>query len=319
MSLPTNVDPVELDTATLQNYQSIYENLTNRSERRLTFKSDRHRVSTDHILNLHKQIDQTAHTMNVLNSSMYITQRSADDTSERWSAIEKFKIHSKTIPEVTTEIEIVYYLLIKLPHAERPGQYKITIGLRNSLYDLDKQRQNPESLDPVDVLMMSKMATARWEIEFTDMSVARTFSHAISAWYDALPRHPVPLAEKVSKYSKSYVPAVVRVISALIISFTAFGSAIWTQEPMDSGRIAVFILLMYGAHFATTPLISRLNKKLMCIRTAASLNITSPDKDLLNEDEQKRGRLAKWIWANALLPQLPAALIFAFKYLRTFL
>lgn len=318
MNLPVTVDPVEVGPANLQHYQDIYQQLTGRSEARVTFQSERHRITMEHIQSLHKDIERTANMMTLLSSSMEITQRLEDDTHERWSGMEKFKVQGPEITQITTEVVLVYNMLIKLPHAENPGTYKIKIGLRNELYNLKKHRENDDEFNEIKLLMMSNMATARWEIEFTDMSVARTFSRVISDWYDCLPKHPVPLAEKLSKHSKAYLSPAVRFLSSTIVAISAFGSAVWTGEPLDSGRIAVFIIMMYVVHFLTSPLIVRLKHKMMCIRTAASLNITSSDRELLDDEDKNRGQLARWIWGNALLPQLPAVVLFALNYLRSY-
>ena len=319
MKPPMTVDPVEIGPAELQLYQDIYRQLTHLSETRVTFQSERHRISLEHILSLHRDIERSAHTMTVLASSLQITQRLADDTHERWSGMEKFRTQGQTLTQITTDIELTYNMLIKLPHADNPGTYKITIGLRNELHNLKKHRDKNDELNEFDLLMMSRMATARWEIEFTDMSVARTFSRTISDWYNSLPKHPVPLAEKVSKRGKAYLSPLVRLISASIVAVAAFGSDIWTGAPLDSGRAATFLLLLYIVHFLTSPLIVRLNRKISCVRTAASLSITLPDKELLDDEEKSRGRLVNWIWANALLPQAPAAILFLLNYLRSFL
>jgi hypothetical protein len=87
------------------------------------------------------------------------------------------------------------------------------------------------------------------------VTVLVTFSRVISDWYDCLPKHPVPLAEKLSKRSKAYLTPVVRLLSSTIVAISAFGSAVWIGEPLDSGRIAVFIIMMYVVHFLTSPLI----------------------------------------------------------------
>jgi len=318
MNQPVIVDPAEIGPAHLQNYQDIYQQLTRRSETRVAFQSERHRITMEHILTLHKDIQRTAHTMQLCSDSMKITQRLADDTHERWSGMEKFKIQGPEVTQITTDIELVYDMLIQLPHAENPGSYKLKIGLRNEAYSLKKHRENDDDLRDIDLLMMSRMATARWEIEFTDMSVARTFSRVVSDWYEGLPKHQAPLAEKLTKYCKPYLPPVVRLFSSTIVAISAFGSALWTGEPLDSGRIAIFIIMMYVVHFLTTPLILRLNRKMACIRTAASLSITSPDKALLADEDKDRGKLVRWIWVNALLPQFPAGAVSILNYLRSY-
>jgi hypothetical protein len=318
MTQSVTVDPVEIGPANLQNYQDIYKQLTGRSEARVTFQKERHRITMEHIQALHQDIQRTAHLMTLISSSMEITQRSEDDTHERWSGMEKFRAQGPEITQITTDVELVYNMLIKLPHAENPGIYKIKIGLRNELYNLKEHRKNDSELSEVKFIMMSQMATARWEVEFTDMSVARTFSRVISDWYDRLPKHPVPAAEKLSEHSKAYIAPTVRLLSSIIVAISAFGSAVWTGEPLASGRIALFIIMMYVVHFLTSPLIARLKHKMMCIRTAASLAITSSDRELLDDEEKSRGQLARWIWGNALLPQLPAGVFFALNYLRSY-
>jgi hypothetical protein len=318
VNLPSNDEPTEIDAAQLQKYQSIYRDLTDRPERKLMFKSDRHRISIDHIKSLHRIIEQTARAMTVLASSCEVTQRMADASSERWSSMEKFRAHGAELTQVTTDIQIIYNFLIKLPHAGKPGQYKITISLRNELHSLDKHRKDTSEVDEVELIILSRLATARWEIEFTDMSVGRMFSLAISQWYEGLPLHPTPLAEKVLKYSKPYIPAAVRLVSASIIAYTIFGAGLWNGEGLEPGSVALFIFILYGAHFVTTPLLRRLERKVSCIRTAASLEFTGPDKELVRADEHSRGILTNWIWVNAMSPQIPAFLIFMYGIIKNY-
>jgi hypothetical protein len=130
MNLPVTVDPVEIGPANLQQYQDIYQQLTRRSEARVTFRSKRHRIKMEHIFTLHKDIERTANTMKLCENSMEIIQRSEDDTYERWSGMEKFRIQGPEVTQITTDIELVYNMLIQLPHAENPGTYRIKIRLR---------------------------------------------------------------------------------------------------------------------------------------------------------------------------------------------
>jgi hypothetical protein len=318
LNLPSSEESTEINAAQLQKYQSIYRDLTDRPERKLTFKSDRHRISIDHIKSLHRVIEQTAHAMTVIASSCEVTQRLADASSERWSGMEKFRAHGAELTQVTTDIQIIYNFLIKLPHADKPGQYKITIAFRNELHSLDTQRKDTAEVDEVELIILSRLATARWEIEFTDMSVGRMFSHSISKWYEGLPLHPTPLAERIIKYNKPYIPAAVRLVSASIIAYTIFGAGLWNGEGLEPGNVALFIFILYGAHFVTTPLLQRLERKMSYIRTAASLEFTGPDKELVRADENSRGSLTKWIWVNAMSPQIPAVLIFMYGIMKNY-
>lgn len=294
----------------LQQYQFIYTQLTSRAEKRNIFKSRPHKISTDDILHLHHVIDQTIHTMDVVNTSVYITQRSVDKSSERWSGFEKFRLQSGTIPQVTAEIEIVYNFLIKLPAVEQPSPYKVTIGLRNSLYEMEKFRRQTKDMDAVEIMMMSQMATAKWEIEFVDTSVARTIGGAIDGWYENLREFEYNKTEKFAKSLKPYVNTIVRTVSLIIVAVSIFGFKLFDLSGIDLYKIIYLIISIYLVHIVTTPLISILHRKMMCIQMSSALIVTAKDRELVDTYEKNRGRFVKFLWFQTLIPQLPASLVY---------
>jgi len=300
----------DLSPHSLQQYQFIYNQLTSRAEKRTGFRFTAHKITTDHIVHLHKLIEQTVHTMTVVDSSVYLTQRSVDESSERWSGFEKFQHQSSTIPHITSDVEIVYNFLIQLPSTPEPSPYKITIGLRNALYEMESFRSQGGEIDTLELMMMSQMATARWEIEFVDASVARTITNTIEKWYDQIPVFEHSLTENLAKSFRPHINTFIRALSSIIVAYSIFGFSLFKMNSIETNKIAIFIFVLYFVHIVTTPLVSTFNKKLMCIKSTACLVITEKDRELLNKYEKNRGKILKFLWFQAFIPQVPAILLF---------
>jgi hypothetical protein len=231
----------------------------------------------------------------------------SDGSSERWSSFEKFRIHSGALLHETSDVEIVYNLLIKLPNGEKPSPYKITVGLRNALFDLTSIRSDDNETS-FEIYVFSKTATARWEIEFVDISVARAIDSAIASWYQAVPKERKRLHEKIIKSTIDYVPAIVRITSAIIVYFSVVGFGVSAALAVNISDIFSFVLILYLVHAIATPLISRLTKSLKMLRSAASILITKKDGELYEREKGERTKNAFWVVVNLILPHIPAFL-----------
>lgn len=308
----------EVDALALQRYQQIYHQLTNRSENLSFFKSDRHIIRLADLVDLHRVLEQTANTMNLEHSSLTIVQRTAGNTSERWTAFERFRVQAVDVNQVTSELELKYNFLIRLPNLSEPAPYSITIGLRNALKMLDDFKKNPSNVLPFDLLMMDRMATARWEIDFVDKSVARNFSQTIEDWYERLQKRPASLHEGVIKKAENFISPIFRVMAASILFFVIFASDLPTLVDIKLSDVALLLIFLYATHFFTSPLIEALRQRIGTVRTVASLLITRADERLMESDEKRRGIVWKGIWHNFVVPFVPTFVSAMLIYVREF-
>jgi len=54
-----------------------------------------------------------------------------NDSSERYSSIERFNLHAGSKGKVVESVSIEYRLLIVLPKVQRPQEYKITATIES--------------------------------------------------------------------------------------------------------------------------------------------------------------------------------------------
>lgn len=308
---PSSTDSNEISVAQLQQYQHVYSVLTSKSEKLSAFRDEPHQIKLVHIIELHRLLQESCGTVDVSFNNLSILHRHDDGTSERWSSLEKLREIGPTISKLTSNLELTYSFLIRLPNLPQPGNYTVTIGVRNSLVDKINAQStgDPEAKD-FELFIATQMATARWDIEYVDISVARKFQHVIESWYATLPKRTGNEFRQGLVRHRTLVPVVLRVLSAIIL---LAGFSFLSEPPRGTLEVAersiLFVVLIYCAHHITTPFISWLKRKVQLLRFSATLEISRADQEAIERDCKNDLKISKFLFFQIFIPLIPSALI----------
>ncbi|MCG6195528.1 hypothetical protein LFX25_20000 [Leptospira sp. FAT2] len=195
--------PTQPTKLTVQQYQSIYNEITGKTEK-LSLSSDDAFVLTEGELDqLNKKIIQTFEQYNVIAGNCNITLFHKDSIDEYFSSYERYCGYNKTNNNPITRIIIVYNFSVLLPQVDKTQNYKITINLRSGVlakYDMPMKV-------PKGIYKIFGLETARVDIEYIDYLLAKTFSTHIKDWIEGLEKvETTSLGNFMRKYSEWSLP-----------------------------------------------------------------------------------------------------------------
>lgn len=230
--------------------QAFYSEITGKAEK-ISEKFTRSFILTiDNIDQLHRRIIQSTTQYNVATANVSFSVEYQNDSSERFSSIERLKAHagSKGVP--VEEVDINYNFLFVLPGTRKPQEYRINIRLISRVVKLEDLREKTQDMPfSVPLWQYDNELTCRASIDFIDITVANAFMSVIRTWNNGLDDVDTsPIIKKIRPYSK-YLPALFKyglLASGVYYTFGVVDQYFEIPEPKTT---AAFILIAYLFNF----------------------------------------------------------------------
>ncbi|HCF1908113.1 hypothetical protein ACSEPM_24405 [Pseudomonas aeruginosa] len=203
----------------MKTVQSIYNEITGKTEKKSRFLNDNHIVEFRDIEQLNIKINQLQEQFHIIASNCNVTIYHINDCKEQFSSFERFKLYDQSSISPCENIRLEYNILIKLPSTKKPQPYKITIDL-HSRAALQKKAVLETGLSRRMIELVS-MRTGLVEIEYIDYTVSRTFMTAINEWYDGLKKTKATRAIPIIQSHSHNIPSLLKLLS-LVGLFAAF-------------------------------------------------------------------------------------------------
>lgn len=230
--------------------QAFYSEITGKSEKISEKFTKSFILTIENVEQLHKRIIQATTQYNVVTANASFSVEYQNDSSERFSSIERFKAHAGTKGVPVEEVDINYNFLFVLPGTKKPQEYRINIRLVSRAVKLEdlKERTNgmPFSLP---LWQFDNSLTCRASIDFIDITVANAFMSVIKSWNNGL--EEVEISETLKKlrpFSK-YMPALFKyglLTAGVIYTFGVVDQYFVSVHPKTT---AMFVLLAYLFNF----------------------------------------------------------------------
>lgn len=167
----------------MKQVQSIYNEITGKTESISRPFKNGHIISLDDIRQLNTKVCQLYEQYNVVAKNCYVVIYHVDDCTEKFSSFERFLLYDQSNLSPCENIRIVYNFLIVLPGTNKPQPYEITIDLHSGA-GLREKAENEHGMSK-NILRLVSSRAGQVEIEFVDYTVARSFMIAIEKWYEA--------------------------------------------------------------------------------------------------------------------------------------
>lgn len=200
--------------------QSIYNEVTGKTEKLSKILRDHHEICFEDINQLNIKINQLYEQYNVVAKNCSVTIYHIDDCKEQFSSFERFKIYDKSSTSPCENIRLTYDFLIKLPGAPKVQPYKIEIDI-HSRTAIRKRALNEHGI-PKGILRIFASRTANIEIEYVDYTVARTFLVAIEHWYASVRKNKSSAIIEIAQKFSAHAPFLLKNITAAIVIFSFF-------------------------------------------------------------------------------------------------
>lgn len=224
--------------------QDFYNEITGKSER-LTEKIQSSFVLTlSDIEQLHHRLVQSREQYNVASENVAFSVKYVGDSSERYSSLERLKLHAGHKGRAIEQIDLVYNLLLVLPKTRRPQEYKISISLVSRVAKIEEMRDEFDPFPfPFPLFQFERLKTGEAKIDFVDITVANAIMSTIKTWADGLPTSQTPHMIKVLRAKSRYAPAILKYG---FLALVAFYISRYSKEILTTGvglrETAEFIL-----------------------------------------------------------------------------
>lgn len=230
--------------------QAFYSEITGKAEK-ISEKFVKSFILTiENIDQLHQRIIQSTTQYNVVSANVSFSVEYQNDSSERFSSIERFKAHAgaKGIP--VEEVDINYNFLFILPGTQKPQEYRINIRLISRVVKLEDLREKTEDMPfSVPLWQYDNELTCRASIDFIDITVANAFMSVIKTWNNALDEVETnTIIKKLRPYSR-YLPVLFKY--GLLLAGTYYTFAVVDKYFISSSpkTTAMFVLIAYLFNF----------------------------------------------------------------------
>lgn len=170
--------------------QDFYNEITGKSENIKERENDSFVLTLNNVEQLYHRVYQSAEQYNVCSSNETYSVRYVDDSSERYSSIERLKLHAESKGSAVESIDIQFNLLIVLPKTQRPQEYKINVTLASRVARIEgmKEELGPMS-NEIPLYQFERMKTAVFSIDYIDVGVANAMMSVLKAWYNSLEKN----------------------------------------------------------------------------------------------------------------------------------
>lgn len=202
----------------IQTLQGIYNELTGKSEQVGKSYSKAIRVQLADIEQLNHKITQASEQYNITTGNCSITVNYVNDTRDRFSSFERFKLHNSGSSSPVESIFLKYNFLVVLPKTRQPQSYTVSIRLASRVA-VAKRMEGEFYGAPPQIFRIMGNKTAVIEIEYVDYMVARNFLHLIDEWFKGIPTAPDNKILHWFQMRSHQIPRVSRFITSIFVAF----------------------------------------------------------------------------------------------------
>lgn len=230
--------------------QAFYNELTGKSEQISEKFTKSYILTIDNIEQLHQRIIQSTAQYSIASANASFSIKYQNDSSERFSSIERFKVHAgaKGIP--VEEVDISYRFLVVLPETKKPQEYRINISLISRVVKIEGLRKKIEDINiSIPLWQFDSELTCRASIDFTDITVANAFMSVIESWERTLDEVDTsPLIKKIRPFAK-HMPSIFKYGLLLAGTYYTLGVVDKYFILPEAHTTAVFLLVAFLFNF----------------------------------------------------------------------
>lgn len=203
-------------SVSLQTLQGIYNELTGKSEEVSKSYSKPIQVKFSDLEQLDHKISQACEQYNVVSGNCSITVYYIDDTRDRFSSFDRFRLHNAGSTSPVESILFKYNFLVLLPKTKQPQSYTITIRLASRvavMHRMEGEFYGP----PPQIIRMMGNRTAVVEVEYIDYMVARNLLNIVDEWFKGIPTAVELKWLNWLRYRSHQIPRLARFFTGVIV------------------------------------------------------------------------------------------------------
>lgn len=275
----------------LQVVQDIYNDLTGKTEASSRLFFDAHVASLSDLENLHAVVEQSLEQYNFTVSNCSVTVKFCDGKSENFSGFAKFKRFGTSRSLPTVEVEFEYDFLIILPKTSEAKPYKMVVGLRSGIGVIERFKHTNATETEKSMYFELQSGTARFEIHYVDLAVARSLEAVVEEWYRGLKKAPLRKLTALMKSVSRAIPSVIRSLvaaAALWVSFAMLHETVIYN--MDLFRALLVSAAATGISLSfSVPISGYIARVIERSRPSSAIMISKADSELYEVTKNSTG------------------------------
>lgn len=235
--------------------QSIYHEITGKSEKLSKFLRENHEVNFEDLNQFNTKINQMYEQYNVISKNCSVTVYYTRGLKEQFSSFDRFQIFDKSSTSACENIVLVYDFLIILPTTKTAQPYKITLDLLSKVAILQKAQEEQDI--PKSLVRMFGSFTGKIDIDYVDYNVGKNFLVLSEDWYHSVKKNNV---SKIFKYMQKFSDSFAFIFHILTISVVSYMfylqksrilSQVPTLESMFGACIVTFGIIYLSGRIAS--------------------------------------------------------------------
>lgn len=268
----------------LQVYQDVYNSLTGKTEVLTKMFYEAHHVSLDDIERLHRDFEILLEQYSCAISNCYISVRYCNGKAEGFSGFNRFKLDGVKKSIATEKVEIEYDFLLILPKTEEAKPYKLVVGIRSTLGVVHRMHVTKASEAEKSIFYGLDTGTARFELHYVDLAVARSVEALVEDWYRSLRKRGNELNRKLLETAVASVPTFSRILllgCAAYLALFLFRDNVETAQGLFSSGVSAATGLMIAA-VISLPLANYLRIQLIRSKLHSTVKLGDADQQLID-------------------------------------
>ena len=234
--------------------QSIYNELTGKSEEVARRYDTPIRVTLEDLIQLDHLIDQMCEPLHIQSKSLSITVYYDEDTREIFSSFDRFKIMDKSSLSPVENIVFKYNFLIIPPKSRKPQNQTLTIQISSLITILEKFRRDnmPAKMFKFGIIGLGSY-TAIVTVQYVDYVMARNLLDGVERWVKGLPSKSFPKWFTCMRNNSEHIGSVLTylVLACAAYIFILFVPQHVSNETRDLQELVRFSIIgalsMFGA------------------------------------------------------------------------
>ena len=205
----------------VQVLQSIYHELTGKSEEISKNYSDSFQIQHKDFEQLNHRFEQCCEQYNIKSNNCSVKVYFVDDTQETFSSFERFRAFNSGSSSSVESVLVTYNFLILLPKLNQPQSYSLSIRLASRIA-IEKKMDEEMPFHMPKIWRTMGGRTAVVSVKYIDYVVARNILGIVDEWFKTLPRSGTSKLWEAVRKRSDYLPLVTRYTAGLIVSFYIF-------------------------------------------------------------------------------------------------
>jgi hypothetical protein len=214
---------IENQPVSMKLIQSIYNEITGKTEKIGRTLSDDHDIDLGALRQLNIKINQMLEQYYIVSKNCSVSLYHVDDCKNQYSSFERFELYDPSSMSPCENIQLEYNFLIVLPETKQPQSYKITVNL-HSRVALKQKAESEHGINRRIIRLVSKR-TGQYEIKYVDYTVARNFQTAIDQWYSSLVKGNENKIVQFLQDKSEHFDSIFRILTVAILSFAILKNA----------------------------------------------------------------------------------------------